>query len=230
MMNGNTPTLIAPYGGTLINLLVPPDDLEERKAYASRLRSLQLSPRSVCDLELLAIGGFSPLDRFMGQADYQRVLDEMRLADGTLFPMPVTLPIPDNADIFVGETIALRNDKNELLAIMTVEEKYGWDMDEVSLKAFGTLDARHPIVAEMQRWGKFNIAGKLEVLATAHALRFHAAASDSRSGARSAGNLWASECGRFPDAQSAASRSRRTDQARDCRRSMACCCCIHRWA
>jgi sulfate adenylyltransferase len=164
MMNGNTPKLIAPYGGMLVNLLVPPDDLEERKAYASRLRSLQLSPRSVCDLELLAVGGFSPLDRFMGQADYQRVLDEMRLADGTLFPMPVTLPIPENADIFVGETIALRNDKNELLGIMTVEEKYGWDLDEASLKAFGTLDARHPIVAEMQRWGKFNISGKLEVL------------------------------------------------------------------
>jgi sulfate adenylyltransferase len=164
MMNGNTPTLIAPYGGRLINLLVPPDDLEERKAYASRLRSLQLSPRSVCDLELLAVGGFSPLTQFMGQADYQRVLDEMRLADGTLFPMPIALPIPEDADIFVGETIALRNDKNELLAIMTVEEKYGWDLDDVALKAFGTLDAKHPIVAEMQRWGKFNIAGKLEVL------------------------------------------------------------------
>ncbi|MEO8394242.1 MAG: sulfate adenylyltransferase, partial [Chloroflexota bacterium] len=164
MMNGNTPTLIAPYGGTLINLLVPPDELEERKAYASRLRSLQLSPRSVCDLELLAVGGFSPLDRFMGQADYQGVLDEMRLADGTLFPMPVTLPIPENADIFVGETIALRNDKNELLAIMTVEEKYAWDRDEAALKAFGSTDAKHPIVAEMQRWGTFNISGKLEVL------------------------------------------------------------------
>ena len=127
MMNGNAPKLIAPYGGKLVNLLVPPDELEERKAYASRLRSLQLSQRSVCDLELLAVGGFSPLDRFMGQADYQRVLDEMRLADGTLFPMPITLPIADDADMFVGEEIALRNDKNELLAIMTVEEKYAWD-------------------------------------------------------------------------------------------------------
>ncbi|HVU10360.1 MAG TPA: bifunctional sulfate adenylyltransferase/adenylylsulfate kinase [Phototrophicaceae bacterium] len=164
MMNGNTPTLIAPYGGTLVDLVIAPDKLEERKAYASRLRSLQLSPRSVCDLELLAVGGFSPLDRFMGQADYQRVLDEMRLADGTLWPMPITLPIPENADIFVGEQIALRNDKNELLAIMTVEEKYAWDVDEAAQKAFATLDPKHPIVAEMQRWGKFNISGALEVL------------------------------------------------------------------
>lgn len=164
-MNGNTPNLIAPYGGTLVNLLVPPEQLEARKDYASRLRSLQLSARSVCDLELIGNGGFSPLDRFMGQADYQRVLDEMRLADGTLFSIPITLPIPADADIFVGEDIALRNDKNELLAIMSVEEKYAWDKDEAAQKVFGTLDARHPLVAEMARWGTFNISGKLELLA-----------------------------------------------------------------
>ena len=164
MLNGNTPKLIAPYGGKLVNLLVPPDDLEERKAYASRLRSLQLSNRSVCDLELLTVGGFSPLDRFMGQADYQRVVHEMRLADGHLFPIPVTLPIAEDADIFVGEEIALRNDKNELLAIMTVEEKYAWDHEEAALKVFGSLDPRHPLVAEMNRWGKLNISGRLQVL------------------------------------------------------------------
>ncbi len=164
MLNGNNPTLIAPYGGTLVNLAVPLDDLEERKAYANHLRSLQLSNRSLCDLELLAVGGFSPLDRFMGQADYQGVLDNMRLANGYLFPMPITLPIGENADIFVGEDIALRNDKNELLAIMSVEEKYAWDFEEAALKVFGTLDARHPLVAEMRRWGGFNISGRLEVL------------------------------------------------------------------
>lgn len=164
MLNGNTPNLIAPYGGNLVNLLVLPETLEARKAYASRLRSLQLSPRSVCDLELLAIGGFSPLDRFMGQADYERVLTEMRLANGVLFPIPVTLPIPENADIFVGEDIALRNDKNELLAIMSVEEKYAWTLADAAQHVFGTLDSKHPLVAEMNRWGKFNISGKLEVL------------------------------------------------------------------
>ncbi len=163
MMNGNSPVLISPYGGKLVNLLVPPDDVEERRTYASRLRSLQLSPRSVCDLELLAVGGFSPLDRFMGQADYRRVLDEMRLADGSLFPMPITLSIPENADIYVGEEIALRNDKNDLLAIMTVEEKYAWNLEDEAMKVFHTLDLRHPLVAEMHHWGKFNISGKLEV-------------------------------------------------------------------
>ncbi len=163
-MNGNMPTLIAPYGGKLVNLLVPSDELEDRKQYASRLRSLQLSARVVCDLELLAVGGFSPLDRFMGKADYQRVLDDMRLANGALFPIPITLPIADDANIFIGEEIALRNDKNELLAIMTVEEKYAWDLEETALKVFGSLDARHPLVAEMHRWGKFNISGKLQML------------------------------------------------------------------
>lgn len=164
MLNGNAQELIAPYGGKLVNLFVAPDDREARKAYASRLRSLQLSPRSVCDLELLAVGGFSPLDRFMEQADYQGVLDEMRLADGTLFPMPITLPVADDADVYVGEEIALRNDKNELLAIMKVEEKYAWDADEAALKVFGSRDLRHPLVAEMSRWGTFNISGRLEVL------------------------------------------------------------------
>ena len=164
MVNGNLPHLIAPYGGAMVDLLVAPDVLEERRAYASRLRSLQLSARSVCDLELIAIGGFSALTRFLGQADYLGVVDEMRLADGTVFSMPITLPIAENADIFVGEEIALRNDKNELLAIMSVEDKYAWDLNEHALKVYGTLDPRHPLVAEMARWGKFNISGRLQVL------------------------------------------------------------------
>src|SRR5919202_2092569 len=82
--------LIAPYGDRLVDLRVPAEAVAELKDYASRLPSLQLSERAVCDLELLAVGGFSPLDRFMGQADFERVVGEMRLADGHLFPLPVT--------------------------------------------------------------------------------------------------------------------------------------------
>src|SRR5947209_1274895 len=85
-------TLITPYGGELVNLVVPPEAVNDLKAYASHLPSLQLSERSICDLELLASGGFSPLDRFMSQEDHQRVLEEMRLSSGHLFPIPVTLP------------------------------------------------------------------------------------------------------------------------------------------
>jgi sulfate adenylyltransferase len=156
--------LIPPYGGKLVNLVVPPDDIEELKAQASKLPSIQLSERSECDLELLAVGAFSPLDRFMGQKDYQRVLDEMRLADGHLFPLPVTLGVEPSADIRLGQPVALRNSRNELLAVMTVEEAYEWDLIEAAHKVFGTDDLRHPLVAEMHRWGKLNISGPLQVL------------------------------------------------------------------
>ncbi len=157
-------TLIAPYGGKLVDLLVPPEEVEKLKAQASHLPSLQLSARSVCDLELLAVGAFSPLDRFMGQADQQRVLDEMRLTSGHLFPLPITLPVEPDPAIGLDQEIALRNAKNELLAVMTVEEIYEWDLNEVAQKAFGTQELRHPLVAEMHRWGSLNISGRLRVL------------------------------------------------------------------
>jgi sulfate adenylyltransferase len=156
--------LISPYGGKLVDLLAPHQEREDLKAHASTLPSLQISDRAVCDLEMLAIGAFSPLDRFMGQADHQAVLDTMRLATGALFPIPVILPVAAGADIALDKDIALRNDKNELLAVMTIEEIYPWDLAEVAQKAFGTLDLRHPLVAEMHRWGKLNISGRLRVL------------------------------------------------------------------
>lgn len=164
MLKTDTTTLIAPYGGKLVDLLVPPEAADELKAKATHLPSLQISARSVCDLELLAVGAFSPLDRFMGKEDYQRVLDEMRLASGHLFPMPITLPVDPDADIRLGQDIALRNAKNELLAVMTVEEIYEWDLAEVAQKVFGSQDLRHPLVSEMHRWGRLNISGRLQVL------------------------------------------------------------------
>ena len=156
--------LISPYGGTLIDLLVPSEELDTVTAQANRLPSLQLSERSICDLELLATGAFSPLDRFMGSADHAGVLDDMRLASGYIFPIPVTLPVDPGQDIREGQDIALRDSRNDLLAVMTVEEVYEWDRDEVSSKVFGTTDPRHPIVAEMHRWGGLNVSGKLRVL------------------------------------------------------------------
>ena len=155
---------IEPYGGRLVDLIVSPAETGELKAYASLLPSIQLSERSVCDLELMAAGAFSPLDKFMGQRDYQRVLDEMRLENGYLFPIPVTLPAEPGPSIQIGKDIALRNSKNELLAVMTIEEAYEWDRNEVAQKVFGTIDSRHPLVSEMYRWGRLNISGPLRVL------------------------------------------------------------------
>lgn len=163
-MAKETSPLISPYGGRLVDLIVPPDGRQDLSAYANRLPSIQLSERSVCDLELLAVGAFSPLDRFMGQQDYRCVLNEMRLATGQVFPIPVTLPVRSSSSNHLDRDVALRNAKNELLAVMTVEEIYEWDLAEVAQTVFGTQDVRHPLVAEMHRWGGMNIAGPVQVL------------------------------------------------------------------
>ncbi len=158
------PELIPPYGGVLVDPLAEPTELDEAKAYASRLPSLQLSERALCDLEIMASGGFSPLDRFMGQEDYERVLEEMKLASGHIFPIPITLPVQANPAIALDRDIALRDRKNELLAIMTIEELYEWDRRAMADRVFQTQDIRHPLVAEMQSWGQFHISGRLRVL------------------------------------------------------------------
>ena len=159
-----TSSVISPYGGSLVDLMVSPDEAAKLKEKATRLPSIQVSERIVCDLELLATGGFSPLDRFMGEEDHKRVLDDMRLTDGRLFPIPVTFPVDPGDGMKLDSQIAIRNAKNELLAIMNVEEIYEWDRAEVAAKAFGTTDAAHPLVAEMNRWGSLNISGPIQVL------------------------------------------------------------------
>jgi sulfate adenylyltransferase len=164
MLASQEQTLISPYGGKLVDLLVPQDEVEELTAYANRLPSIRLTHRNVHDLELLAVGAFSPLDRFMGKADFQSVLDNMRLANGYVFPMPIQLAIDDDEPVKIGQDVALRDPQNDLLAVMTVEEIYEWDLEETAIKAFGKNDLRHPIVAEMHRWGKRNISGPIRML------------------------------------------------------------------
>jgi sulfate adenylyltransferase len=100
--------LISPYHSSLVDLLIPDEEREELRAYAGKLPSLQLSARSVCDLELLATGAFSPLDRFMGRLDHQRVLDEMRLANGVVFPIPIALPEEREQPIGHDQHVAMR--------------------------------------------------------------------------------------------------------------------------
>jgi sulfate adenylyltransferase len=159
-----TDNLIAPYGGALVDLLVAEEEREELVAYAGRLPAIQISARALCDLELLASGGFSPLRQFMGRADYERVLQEMRLADGRLFPIPITLPVADDAPIALDAEVALRSPQNDLLAVMTISEIYAWNLATEAQQVYGTQDVRHPLVAEMYRWGKYYIAGPLRVL------------------------------------------------------------------
>ena len=153
-------------GNRLVNPLVSGDEREELLQKIRYLKSLQLSYRSVCDLELLAVGAFSPLDRFMGEEDYRSVVKEMRLRNGTLFPIPITLPADREfvKELKEGEEIVLRDPKNVPLAVMRVEEIYGWDLEYEAKNVLKTSDPRHPLVAEMYTWGEYYISGKLKVL------------------------------------------------------------------
>jgi sulfate adenylyltransferase len=153
-----------PYGGRLINLLVNADEIDALTARAASLPVLRLSTRAECDLELLATGAFSPLTGFMGEKDYRRVLHEMRLADGTLFPIPITLPVQPGQGIEPGAEVALRNGHNDLLALLTIEEIFPRSWEEEARYVLGTLDERHPVVAEMRHWPPFNVSGRLRVL------------------------------------------------------------------
>lgn len=158
--------LIQPYGGRLVNLVVDEAECDELRAHAGSLPTVQLSMRNSCDLELLATGSFSPLKQFMGRADYERVVNEMRLADGTLFPLPVSLTVRRDCAPRLHSEIALANQYNDILAVMYVEEVFEWDKDREARSAYGTTDVRHPTVAEMNSWGELCIAGELRVLKT----------------------------------------------------------------
>jgi sulfate adenylyltransferase len=157
--------LLPPYGSKLINLSTPDEEQKELRARAAGLPRIQLTPRNVCDLEMLSNGAFSPLDRFMSSADYHRVLEEMRLASGALFPLPITLAVKRDAGISLDGEVALADSYNNLLAIMRVEEIYEWEREREAKLAYGTTDPRHPTVAEMNSWGDLNISGHLRVLA-----------------------------------------------------------------
>ena len=156
--------LIEPYGGTLVNLVVSDEEREARMAEAGHYPRFKISDRNLCDLELLAVGGFSPLDRFMGKADYQRVLTEMRLADGTLFPIPVTLTINREDLPTRAEGLTLCDSLNYVIAVRKIEEVFRWDPTREARLAYGTVDSRHPMVSEMERWGDLCISGEIKVI------------------------------------------------------------------
>lgn len=156
--------LIPPYGGKLKNLAAEGEERKELIEKAKFLPSIQISYRSQCDFELLSVGAFSPLDRFMGQKDYRSVLKEMRLSNGTLFPMPITLPVENIKDVAIGREIALRSRENTILGVMRVEEIYEWDLEEEAEAVFGTIDSRHSLVSEMHTWGKYYLSGPLTTI------------------------------------------------------------------
>ncbi len=129
-------------------LFVSYDSAAKLKLEAAELPSWDLTARQVCDLELLMNGGFNPLKGFLGEADYNSVVDNMRLADGSLWPMPITLDVSEKfaESIALGQDIALRDEEGVILAILSVTDRWTPDKAREAEKVFGADDIAHPAV------------------------------------------------------------------------------------
>jgi len=156
--------LITPYGGKLVDLVVTGRERDELLARAAKLPSIKITTRNLCDLELIATGGFSPLTTFMGKADYEHVLKEMRLTDGTFWPLPITLTADPKELPTVGDELVLRDANFDVMAVMTLDEVFHWDPETEAALAYGTTDSKHPMVSEMARWNKVCITGPMKVV------------------------------------------------------------------
>ncbi len=139
-------------------LFVSYDSAQKLKLDAAELVSFDLSPRQICDLELLMNGGFNPLKGFLSEADYNGVVDTMRLTDGSLWPMPITLDVDEEfaEGLELGQDIALRDQEGVILATMTVTDRWEPDKSHEAVKVFGADDIAHPAVNYLH-----NKAGKI---------------------------------------------------------------------
>ena len=139
-------------------LYVSYESAQKLKVEAANLTSWDLTPRQICDLELLMNGGFNPLKGFLAQADYDSVVDNMRLADGTLWPMPITLDVNEKfaETLEIGQDIALRDQEGVILATMTVTDRWTPDKAREAAHVFGADDSAHPAVNYLH-----NTAGKV---------------------------------------------------------------------
>jgi hypothetical protein len=137
--------LPAAHGGKLINLVASGSKLEQLKKEAVSLPTLRLNQRHLCDVELLLNGAFSPLRGFMGQEDYECVCTNMRLKDGTLFPLPITLDLSEEmgAKLRVGQRITLIDSESDSIAIMTIRSLWRPDRERESDLTFGTRELGH---------------------------------------------------------------------------------------
>ncbi len=135
-----------PHGGELQNCYLPASEAAAEKARARDLPSWDLTMRQLCDLELLLNGAFSPLDGFLGEADYDRVLADMRLASGVFWPIPITLDVDERfaAPLREGDTIALRDAEGVLIATMELSSIFRPDFEREARSVFGTVDDTHP--------------------------------------------------------------------------------------
>jgi sulfate adenylyltransferase len=154
-------------GASLVDLRVDDERAAELKTCAIGWQSWTLTRRQSCDLELLACGGFTPLESFLGEKDYRSVCGQMRLADGTLWPIPVTLDVPGTVLGAIGpaEALALRDDEGVMLAALWITEAWPADPREEAAQVFGSTDEAHPGVEHLlNRTNRWYVSGALEVL------------------------------------------------------------------
>jgi sulfate adenylyltransferase len=164
-----TDHLVPAHGGELVDLMADPARAAELRAESATWPSWDLTPRQLCDLELLLNGGFSPLRGFMGRADHESVCSSMRLADGTMWPIPITLDVPaeDAEALSPGSRLALRDAEGVMLAALEVEELYQPDLEAEAKSVFGTTDRKHPGVDHLlNRANPVYVAGRVEGLRT----------------------------------------------------------------
>jgi len=168
-LNTNTHShLVAPHGGKLINLILNREQAADTKAESRDFPSWDLTPRQICDLEMLLNGGFSPLTGFMNKADYESVCQDMRLSNGILWPMPITLDVSEAfaKNLKPGSTkVALRDAEGVMIAILHVEDVWQPDRQAEGKAVFKTTSVAHPGVAYlMNRSNPWYVGGRLEGL------------------------------------------------------------------
>ena len=165
-MTASTSHLIAPHGGELVNLIAPSDLINELKTHSREWPSWDLTPRQLCDLELLMSGGFSPLRGFMTRADYDGVCHKMRLASGVLWPMPITLDVTEEfaKTLQPGSSkIALRDAEGVMLAVLHVDEVWQPDRRAEAKSVFNTTSTVHPGVDHLLNKGNaWYVGGRIE--------------------------------------------------------------------
>ncbi|MGE7137510.1 bifunctional sulfate adenylyltransferase/adenylylsulfate kinase [Luteibacter sp. NPDC031894] len=156
-------TLIAPHGGALKELYLPEAEALDARHACGALPSVVLDHRHLCDLELLLDGAFSPLEGFMGEVDYDAVVNGLRLADGTLWPMPIVLDVSEQAaaSCSIGQDVVLRDIQGTAFAILTLTDVFRPDKTREALQVYGTLDRAHPGVADLLGRGDVYLGGRL---------------------------------------------------------------------
>jgi len=165
-LSASTSHLIAPHGGELVNLIAVPEKAAELKAHSREWPSWDLTARQICDLELLMSGGFSPLTGFMTKADYEGVCHNMRLADGTLWPMPITLDVKEEfaKTLKPGSSkIALRDPEGVMLAVLHVEDVWQADRKAEAESVFKSTSTLHPGADyAMNKSNPWYVGGRIE--------------------------------------------------------------------